>query len=75
MRFHAGGPMIFVGLCLLGLRYGVAPFASISMQFLWERYPESSETDSILSNPSRRLLSCVGSPTVPTVTCMLGIAL
>ena len=75
MRFQAGGPMILSGLCLRGLRYGVAPFASMSSQFLRERYPESPETVSKSSNSSRRLPSCVGSPTVPVVTSMLGTAL
>ena len=75
MRFQAGGPIGCSGLCLLGLRYGVAPFASISMQFLWERYPVSPETDSMSSRLSSRGSSCVVSPTVPVVTSMLGTAL
>jgi len=75
MRFHAGGPIGCSGLCLFGLRYGVAPLASISMQFLWERYPVSPETDSMLSRFSSRVPSCVVSPTVPVVTSMLGTAL
>jgi len=75
MRFQAGGPIGFSGLCLLGLRYGVAPFASTSSQFLWERYPVSPETDSMSSRFSSRARSCVVSPTVPVVTCMLGRAL
>jgi len=53
----------------------VAPFASISSQFLWERYPVSPETDSMSSRFSSRVPSCVVSPTVPVVTCMLGTAL
>jgi len=75
MRFHAGGPMGCSGLCLLGLWYGVAPLALISMQFLWERYPVSPETDSMSSRFSSRVPSCVVSPTVPVVTSMLGTAL
>ena len=53
----------------------MAPLASISMQFLWERYPVSPETDSMSSRLSSRVPSCVVSPTVPVVTSMLGIAL
>ena len=53
----------------------MAPFASTSSQFLWERYPESPETDSTSSRFSSRALSCVVSPTSPVVTSMLGMAL
>ena len=75
MCFHAGGPMGFSGLCLFGLRYGVASFASISMQFLWEWYPVSPMTDSMSSRFLSRVRCCVVSPTVPGVASMLGMVL